>query len=725
MPAGAVDRLSTVSAVQYVQRPVRINRLPREDSVGTGTVVGNEVQLTNADVWQQAGITGGTKVGIIDFFDLTVWNPTENGPVPDPAHQFCPDLTDGLCTAGRINSAMGDRHGVAVAEIVKDMAPASRTVPRNDRHHGRDASRDRLVRPERGVHHHPLARRTVRRSGRWHRSARCRGRLRRQRGASPGSTPAATTAPSATAATPMVSTPTATSTSSTASASTPCCASIRRTSTRRPASGLVAFDGIRWANDWNLPANEKTDYSVEVWQGVSEASASPMLGVQRSAEQRRSTTRGGRSVHHRPRRAGAVHPHPRRCALLAVATRRRRGCHLLRPHRAWAMVDRVQRGQAGRRFAQSATDRSRRNRSGQRLRHRPLLIAGPDQRRADQARRVGAVVRRQHGLRPTVLQRHQRSIARCCRHGRTPPRPRIGRTRHAARGAGQAPRRRPRPARSRQRLRRRRDPASGNTADSGRVAAELVHRARCTSPPARHPAQPRSSVPATSSGRTRKYSIIDLDVAVAGVIPPTATSVAVNVTSTDAAQQFYVQVLPTLGGALGRFSTINVAAAGQIRPNFAVVPVSRGSISIFIPTGGNIIVDAMGFFTPSGATASGRFVPINPRRALDTRPTEPGPVPSGWAAHRPAIGESVRVELPAGFEVPSTGVSALVVNVTATDARVGPASCRRCRRGALRARPRRSTMSPEKRPQPTRSCHSARAQRSASSRPTRRTSWST
>ncbi len=73
----------------------------------------------------QAGITGTTRVGIVDFFDLAVWNPSENGPVPDAAHQFCPDLTQGLCIGGQINSSMGDRHGVAVAEILKDMAPGA------------------------------------------------------------------------------------------------------------------------------------------------------------------------------------------------------------------------------------------------------------------------------------------------------------------------------------------------------------------------------------------------------------------------------------------------------------------------------------------------------------------------------------------------------------------------------------------------------------------------
>src|SRR6185295_8464080 len=105
-----------------------------------------------------------------------------------------------------------------------------------------------------------------------------------------------------------------------------------------------------------------------------------------------------------------------------------------------------------------------------------------------------------------------------------------------------------------------------------------------------------------------------------------------------------VQALPTLGGAIGAFSTINVAAPGQIRPNFAVVPLgSQGSITIFIPTGGNVLVDAMGYFTPAStaSVAAGRFEPVNPRRVLDTRTAEPGLVPAGWIAHKPAIGEAV------------------------------------------------------------------------------------
>ena len=49
-----------------------------------------------------------------------------------------------------------------------------------------------------------------------------------------------------------------------------------------------------------------------------------------------------------------------------------------------------------------------------------------------------------------------------------------------------------------------------------------------------------------------QFAIIDLPISTSGVIPPTATSIAVNVTSTDSVTSYYVQALPTLGEPSGR-----------------------------------------------------------------------------------------------------------------------------------------------------------------------------
>ena len=62
------------------------------------------------------------KVGIVDFFDLSLWNPAEHGPLPDAAHRMCLD-TSGLGLLPIELAVPGEEHGVAVAEVLNDMAP--------------------------------------------------------------------------------------------------------------------------------------------------------------------------------------------------------------------------------------------------------------------------------------------------------------------------------------------------------------------------------------------------------------------------------------------------------------------------------------------------------------------------------------------------------------------------------------------------------------------------
>jgi hypothetical protein len=212
-------------------------------------------------------MTGNVRVGIIDFFDLRVWNTTENGPVPDAAHQFCPDLAQGLCTAGQINSEMADPHGVAVAEIVKDMAPGAELFLASTATTAEtQAAIEWFV--QNGVH---IVTRSL-------------GAPYDGPGDGTGPLDAVVDYASAHGITwfnsggndaafgygryiggvdangyvdfdngPLVDT------------------KLRID----PQNGGVAFDGIRWANDWHLPAGQITDYSVEIWEGTSEGSATP------------------------------------------------------------------------------------------------------------------------------------------------------------------------------------------------------------------------------------------------------------------------------------------------------------------------------------------------------------------------------------------------------------------------------------------------------------------
>jgi len=660
MPAGAIEQLSSVTAVQYVQRPVRVNRLPREEAVVFGTVVGDEVQLTNAGSWQQAGMTGNVRVGIIDFFDLRVWNTNENGPVPDAAHQFCPDLTEGLCTAGQINPAMADRHGVAVAEIVKDMAPGAELFLATTATTAEtQAAIEWFV--QNGVH---IVTRSL---------------------GSPYDGPGDGTGP-LDAVVDYASAHGITWFNSGGNDAAfgygryvdgvdangyvdflngPGVDTMLRID---PQSGGVAFDGIRWANDWHLPASQVTDYSVEIWQGSFEGTAvftGIVLDDSQSAgapplEAVDELFDVGSGVALFLRIHADSNYVPSAPDTIEVAT----------------FFGVIEAGRASSSFSAAKPVVDSRNPS-------MLAVGAIDPANGSS----GIAFYSSRG--PTNDGRIKPDISApsCvtstiypspdCFNGTSAAAPAAAGMAALLLARGLAEPGMPLASLTKHLVVDLGPPGPDNAYGTGEI--------RLPAPPVPTSSEPSSFTalgapvrlldtrptsfigPPNLVGPYPQFAIIDLPVSSSGVVPPNATSVAVNVTSTDAVSPFYVQALPTLGGSVGGFSTINVAAPSQIQPNFAVVPLAQGSISIFIPTGGNIIVDVMGYFTPTPTASAGRFVAINPRRALDTRPEAAGPVPSGWVAHRPAIGESVRVDVPADIGVATSGVSALVVNVTATE----------------------------------------------------------
>ena len=121
IPVGQLQRLAAAADVQTVRRPLIANR-PVTATVERGPITGQNVAAINASAWHAAGIAGaGVKIGIVDFFDLSLWKPDENGAVPDAAHRLCIDNSgSGFCPS---TGSDGEEHGVAVAEVLKDVAP--------------------------------------------------------------------------------------------------------------------------------------------------------------------------------------------------------------------------------------------------------------------------------------------------------------------------------------------------------------------------------------------------------------------------------------------------------------------------------------------------------------------------------------------------------------------------------------------------------------------------
>ena len=111
VPLGALTTLANFPGVIYVDAP----------SIPVAEAVTDEgIALTNANLWQAAGWTGGgVKVGIIDL-----------GFAGYATAQAAGDLPTVVTTQDYCGGTMGapESHGTAVAEIVHKMAPAAQLL---------------------------------------------------------------------------------------------------------------------------------------------------------------------------------------------------------------------------------------------------------------------------------------------------------------------------------------------------------------------------------------------------------------------------------------------------------------------------------------------------------------------------------------------------------------------------------------------------------------------
>lgn len=150
-----------------------------------------------------------------------------------------------------------------------------------------------------------------------------------------------------------------------------------------------------------------------------------------------------------------------------------------------------------------------------------------------------------------------------------------------------------------------------------------------------------------------------------GGVPQTGVSaVVVNVTAVSATADGFATIWPK-GVALPNASSLNYRANENIAKLVTVPVGADGSVSLYSYSGSpHFIFDVVGYYDLGAdaadlKTQSGRFVPLNPARVMDTRNGI-----GGYSAPLPANG-TYSLQLGGRGGVPTTNVSAVVLNVTA------------------------------------------------------------
>lgn len=724
MPIDQVSALAGAPGVDLVQSPRRSGYVPPTNNprleAGTGPTTGDEVAITNADEWQDAGFTGaGVKVGIVDYFDMSLWDTAELGPEPAPGngHLLCVDTAGfGLCDGPEFNPTFGDIHGLAVAEIIKDMAPAvelyiatvGTVSDLQTAINWFDTNGVTIVSRSLGAAYDgpgdgtgalaAVVDSAVSKGMTWFNSGGNDGQdsyIRRSVSATSAATaygvnPNNPTGPAASAGNGQY-----VDFDPTAGVDTWLRFDAGFTS-------CVLFDGVRWANDWYLPAGQRTDYSLEFFEPISSANEfndhwNPTSASQVYPIDIFTQTPGVQNVYNANQPGGAF---PLEAADLCVVPDNvfgpLTGIVFMRMRRnvntpvgtpdvvevalsdGWTELDYYNKaGSAAKPVVDSknsglvavgAVDPPAGSTIGYYSSQGPTNDnrIKPDMSAPSgflstmygenfQGTSAAAPVAAGAGalLLSAGLANPGGGLAALVKHftqdlGATGPDNVFGHGKLLL----------PAP------------PTTATAATPGKyVPLALPVRGLDTRPGAAHVG------PTSLTGPYLKESIIDFDVLGETVVPNTGVSaVAINLTSVGSTSTGFLQAFPYLRADVGGTSTLNVATAGITRPNFAIVPVGQdGKISVYLHAGGNVIIDVLGYYldgqtAPSG-TNDGRFIPLaNPERWMDSRGQGGAPLPVGFSSPaRVAAGQTVGVPTLGSSLVPTSGVAALVVNVTAAN----------------------------------------------------------
>jgi LPXTG-site transpeptidase (sortase) family protein len=153
-----------------------------------------------------------------------------------------------------------------------------------------------------------------------------------------------------------------------------------------------------------------------------------------------------------------------------------------------------------------------------------------------------------------------------------------------------------------------------------------------------------------ATGKVGAGATLALAVAGVGGVPVGATAVVLNVTATGTNAGGYISVFPA-GVATPTVSNLNADQAGQTLANLVTVPVGvGGKVNVFSSVGTHLIADVFGYYEVAAASKAGRFVPLAPTRAYDSR-------------GRSRLASNGTLRVPLATWVPGDAV-AVVLNVT-------------------------------------------------------------
>lgn len=157
------------------------------------------------------------------------------------------------------------------------------------------------------------------------------------------------------------------------------------------------------------------------------------------------------------------------------------------------------------------------------------------------------------------------------------------------------------------------------------------------------------------SGTTKPAAGSSIDLQITGVagIPADALAVVMNVTATGTTGAGYITAYPS-GRGQPNASSVNIDSADETIANLVTVKIGNGGkVTLYTYEGAHLIADVAGYYVPAATSTSGRFTGLTPSRLLDTR-----------SGSRPGKNSVTGVQVLGAGGVPSSGVSAVVLNLT-------------------------------------------------------------